>query len=49
MAQRFDEYESNVTPGMNYFKNKAGYTIYTINGEQSVENVHKDIIKALGF
>ena len=49
IAQRFDEYVNNVTPAMNYFKNKAGYTIYTINGEQSVENVHKDIIKALGF
>ena len=34
---------------MNYFKDKVGYKIYTINGEQTVENVHKDIIKALGF
>ena len=34
---------------MNYFKGKDGYTIYTINGEQSIEDVHKDIIKALGF
>jgi len=49
IAKRFDEYENNVIPAMNYFKNKAGYTIYTINGEQSIENVHKDIIKALNF
>jgi len=28
---------------------KEGYEILTINGEQSVENVHKDIIKALEF
>ncbi|MFH1200912.1 MAG: nucleoside monophosphate kinase [bacterium] len=49
IAQRFDEYVNNVVPAMNYFKNKENYTIYTINGEQSVENVHKDIIKALGF
>jgi len=49
IAKRFDEYENNVIPAMNYFKNKAGYKIYTINGEQSVENVYKDIIKALNF
>jgi adenylate kinase family enzyme len=49
IAKRFDEYENNVILAMNYFKDKKGYTIYTINGEQSVEDVHKDIIKALNF
>ncbi len=49
LAKRFDEYVNNVIPAMNYFKDKAGYTVYTINGEQTVENVHKDIIKALNF
>ena len=46
---RFDEYVNNVVPSMNYFKDKAGYELYSINGEQSVEDVHKDIIKALGL
>lgn len=49
IAKRFDEYVNNVIPAMNYFNGKENYTIYTINGEQSVENVHKDIIKALNF
>ncbi|OGI86438.1 hypothetical protein A3A01_01015 [Candidatus Nomurabacteria bacterium RIFCSPLOWO2_01_FULL_39_17] len=49
IEKRFDEYINQVIPAMNYFKGKDGYTILTINGEQSVENVHKDIIKALGF
>lgn len=49
IAKRFDEYVNNVVPAMNYFKGKENYTIYTINGEQTVENVHKDIIKALNF
>ena len=49
LKKRFAEYVNNVVPAMNYFKNKAGYEIYTINGEQSIENVHKDIIKALGI
>jgi adenylate kinase family enzyme len=49
LKKRFDEYVNNVVPAMNYFKDKTGYTIYTINGEQSVEDVHKDIIKELNF
>ncbi|OGI68204.1 hypothetical protein A2732_02740 [Candidatus Nomurabacteria bacterium RIFCSPHIGHO2_01_FULL_40_10] len=49
LAKRFDEYVNNVVPAMNYFKDKENYKIYPINGEQSVENVHKDIIEALGF
>ncbi len=49
IEKRFDEYVNKVIPAMNYFKNKAGYTIFTINGEQTVENVQKDIIKALNF
>ena len=49
IEKRFNEYINSVIPAMNYFKDKENYKIYTINGEQSVENVHKDIIKALGF
>lgn len=49
IEKRFDEYVNKVVPSMNYFKDKDGYTIYTINGEQSVENVHKEIISALGI
>ena len=49
IEKRFDEYINKVVPAMNYFKGKAGYTIYAINGEQTVPNVHKDIIKALEF
>lgn len=49
LNKRFDEYVNKVIPAMNYFKDKAGYTIYTINGEQSIEDVHKDIIKELGY
>ncbi|MFZ3015652.1 MAG: nucleoside monophosphate kinase [Minisyncoccia bacterium] len=49
LLKRFNEYENNVIPAMNYFRDKENYEIYTINGEQSVEDVHKDIIKALNF
>lgn len=49
LSRRFDEYINNVIPSMEYFKEKEGYEIYTINGEQSIEEVHNDIIKALNF
>ncbi|MEK7105984.1 MAG: nucleoside monophosphate kinase [Patescibacteria group bacterium] len=49
LRKRFDEYTNNVIPAMNYFKGETGYTIYTINGEKSIEEVHQDIIKALGY
>lgn len=47
IATRFDEYVNNVIPSMNYFKDKKGYTMYMINGEQSIEDVHKEIITKL--
>lgn len=49
IEQRFNEYVNNVIPSMNYFKGKENYTIHTINGEQTIEKVHQDIIKALGY
>jgi adenylate kinase family enzyme len=49
IEKRFDEYVNKVIPAMDYFKSKENYTIYTINGEQAVEKVHEDIIKALGY
>jgi len=49
LAKRYDEYVNKVVPSMNYFKDKEGYKVYTINGEQSVEAVHQDITKALGY
>lgn len=49
IAKRFDEYVNNVIPSMHYFKDKPGYTLHTINGAQSIEAVHADIINALGL
>lgn len=49
IARRFNEYVNNVIPAMNYFKDKDGYEIIHINGEQSREDVHRDINKALGL
>lgn len=47
LRKRFNEYANKVIPAMNYFKDKDDYTIFTINGEQSIENVHQEIINKL--
>lgn len=49
IEQRFREYENKVVPSMEYLRSKPGYTLHEINGEQSVEAVYGDIIKALGL
>lgn len=47
IEKRFDEYLNNVLPAMNFFEGKENYKIYKINGEQQIEKVHEDILKAL--
>lgn len=49
LTKRFNEYKNKVVPAMNYFKDKENYEIHIINGEQSIEDVYKDITKALGY
>ncbi len=49
LNKRFDEYVNNVVPSMDYFKTKPGYNIIPIKGEQNIEAVHSDIIRALNF
>jgi adenylate kinase family enzyme len=49
IQNRLAWYEEDVVPSVEYFRNKTEYNFIEINGEQTVENVHKDIIKALNF
>ncbi|MES3032316.1 MAG: nucleoside monophosphate kinase [Patescibacteria group bacterium] len=49
IKNRLEWYERDVLPSIEYFRTKAGYNFVEINGEQTVENVHKDIIKALNL
>ncbi|MFZ2149865.1 MAG: nucleoside monophosphate kinase [Minisyncoccia bacterium] len=49
IKNRLAWYEKDVLPAVEYFRNRPGYNFVEINGEQPIENVHKDIIKALGF
>ncbi len=47
--KRLIEEEENVVPAMNYLKENSACEYHEINGEQSVEDVHKDILKALNL
>lgn len=49
IQNRLDWYEKDVMPSIEYFRDKKDFNFIEINGEQTVENVHKDIIKALNF
>lgn len=48
LKTRFDEYKNNVIPSMEFLKNK-GIEVIEINGEQTVEKVHQDIISSLNL
>lgn len=44
---RLEWYEKDVVPAIEYFRSKDGYNFIEINGEQTIEKVHDDIITAL--
>ncbi len=45
--KRYEEHVNNEILAMSYFENKEGYEVFKINGEKSIEEVHKDIINTL--
>ncbi len=49
IQNRLSWYEKDVVPSVDYFRNNSKYNFIEINGEQTIENVHKDIISALKF
>jgi len=49
IQNRLGWYEEDVEPSIKYLREKVGYNFIEINGEQSIEDVQKDIIKALQF
>ena len=46
---RLDWYEKNVMPTVQHFREDPYYIIDEINGEQSIEKVHQDILVATGL
>lgn len=45
IERRLDWYENNVLPTIEYFKNNQNYEFMSINGEQEVEAVFKEILE----
>jgi adenylate kinase len=44
---RLNWYDNEVVPTINYLKNLPGYFYFEINGERSIEEIHKDIISKI--
>ncbi|MFM7088662.1 MAG: nucleoside monophosphate kinase [Candidatus Paceibacterota bacterium] len=49
LEKRYDEYVANVLPAIEYIRQKPEFTFHIINGERSVEIVHKEIINKLNI
>lgn len=49
IQNRLDWYEKDVVPSIEFFRGRDGYNFVEINGEQSIEKVHNDIISALNL
>ena len=46
---RLDWYETDVVPAINFYRNNPKYNFLEINGEQTIEKVHQDILSKLPF
>ncbi|MFT5360066.1 MAG: adenylate kinase [Candidatus Paceibacteria bacterium] len=46
---RLDWFEKDVSPVIEYFEERKGFDIHIINGEQPIEDVHKELIQKLNL
>ncbi len=49
VKKRLDWFEEDVVPAINFFTVNSGYTYVDVNGEQSIEDVHKEIMEKLAL
>lgn len=49
IQKRADWYNNNVTKAIQYFRDNSFYEFIEINGEQTIEEVHKEIISRLAI
>jgi len=47
MKKRLSWFKENVVPAIEYFKNDSYYKFITINGEQTIEEVHSELMQKL--
>jgi len=46
---RLSWYETDVKASIDYYRTNPNCKFITINGEQSIDKVHEDIVKATGL
>jgi adenylate kinase len=49
IAERLKWFETDVMPSVNFFRSCKSCKYINIDGDQSIEDVHKDVVKALGI
>ncbi len=49
IRRRLAYYEKYVVPAVEFYKKDSQHQFVEINGEQTIESVHKDIVKAIGL
>ncbi|HEY0221046.1 MAG TPA: nucleoside monophosphate kinase [Candidatus Paceibacterota bacterium] len=49
IEERIAWYYENVVPAMEYFKNNPNYNFIPVNGEQTIEEVHNEIMSKIGI
>jgi adenylate kinase family enzyme len=49
IAKRLAWYNTDVVPTIEYYKNNPRYKFIQIDGEQSIEDTHKEILSKLDF
>jgi adenylate kinase family enzyme len=49
IKKRLEWFDEEVVHAIQYFKDNSGYSVMEINGEQTIEQVHSDIVKSLGW
>ncbi len=49
IRKRLSWYETDVVPAINFYRNNKDYNFLEIDGQGSVEDIHKDIVKRLGL
>ncbi len=46
---RLNWFDAEVAPAIEYYRNNSFYSFHEINGERSVEEIHKEIVKTVGL
>ncbi|HEU5114420.1 MAG TPA: nucleoside monophosphate kinase [Candidatus Paceibacterota bacterium] len=49
IAERLRSFETQAMPAVKYFEKSPNVTFVTVNGDQPIEKVHEDVLRAIGI